>query len=295
MTKKSSIEINHVSDTSLWVAAYRAKESERPDALFHDPYAKILIGEHGTRLAQYTQGSRYTEWSVVMRTLIIDEFILNLIHSPNSSNESIDLVINIGAGLDTRPYRLDLPSTLKWVEIDFLNLIEFKNDKLNLETPKCKIERFGLDLTLKSERKDILEKLLDKSINCLILTEGVIPYLSNQEALDLALEFSSYDSIKFWITEYYSPEILTFLRTPKRLKQMENSPFKFYPNEWFDFFKNTGWSEIKSSYFGIESKKFGRSPPTPGWLKNQGLSLEEINEKTKKYLAYTLYKNSKFF
>jgi O-methyltransferase involved in polyketide biosynthesis len=36
--------IRNVSDTALWVATYRALESERPDALFNDPFARRLAG-----------------------------------------------------------------------------------------------------------------------------------------------------------------------------------------------------------------------------------------------------------
>ena len=41
--------IRNVSDTALWVAIYRAMESERPDAIFRDPYARRLGGERGKR------------------------------------------------------------------------------------------------------------------------------------------------------------------------------------------------------------------------------------------------------
>ena len=109
-----------VTDTALWIAAYRAEESMRNDALFKDPYASLLIGDTGTILAKRTQGSRYTAWSVIIRTLIIDKFILDLI--PND----IDTVINLGAGLDTRPYRLGLPKNLRWIEIDFPTIIKLK-------------------------------------------------------------------------------------------------------------------------------------------------------------------------
>jgi O-methyltransferase involved in polyketide biosynthesis len=39
--------IENVSDTARWVAMYRALESDRPDAHFHDPYARLLAGERG--------------------------------------------------------------------------------------------------------------------------------------------------------------------------------------------------------------------------------------------------------
>ena len=58
----NSILINDVSDTSFWVAYYRAKETQRTDALFQDRFAQLLIGERGERIAKHMAGiSRYTE------------------------------------------------------------------------------------------------------------------------------------------------------------------------------------------------------------------------------------------
>src|SRR5437764_449135 len=49
MTASSPSPISSVSDTARWVAMYRAMESERPDALFHDPYARRLAGDAGAQ------------------------------------------------------------------------------------------------------------------------------------------------------------------------------------------------------------------------------------------------------
>ena len=66
--------IKGVSDTAFMVAAWRAAESERPDALFHDPFAARLAGEHGRAIAPGVRGF-LGGWQVVIRTLIIDELI----------------------------------------------------------------------------------------------------------------------------------------------------------------------------------------------------------------------------
>lgn len=277
-------EIHDVTDTAIWIAAYRAEETAREDALFKDPYATLLIGEQGLSIATRTQGSRYTAWSVVIRTLIIDKFILDLIAA------GIDTVVNLGAGLDTRPYRLELPLNIKWIEVDFNKIIDHKNDKLNNEIPKCRLERIGLDLSIEEERNKLLEKISKENNRVLILSEGVVPYLTNEEVKSLADSLVQYKKFEYWITEYYSPEILDFLRTPKRLKQMINSPFKFYPENWFHFFKNSGWIEKETKYFGIEADKYGRTPPTPGWLKTDLTNTEKQNS-IKYYLGYTIYQN----
>jgi methyltransferase (TIGR00027 family) len=277
-------EIKDVTDTALWVAAYRAEETQRKDALFRDPLAALLVGSLGAMIATRTQSSRYTAWSVVIRTHIIDRFILDTIA------ENVDTVLNLGAGLDTRPYRLDLPANLRWIEIDFPVIIDHKEKILKDEIPKCKLERVKLDLSNIIERNNFFNKISAESRNVLILTEGVVPYLTNEDALSLSESLFHQSNFKYWITEYYSPEILQFLRTPKRIQQMKNAPFLFYPDDWFQFFKNTGWREVQTKYFGVESEKLGRTPPTPSWSKADGEKSEKINKKLMKYfLGYTIY------
>lgn len=280
MTKPT---INDVTDTAIWVAAYRSEENERKDALFRDPFARLLIGDQGAMLAKRTQGSRYTAWSVIIRTCIIDQFITELI-----SDRNIDLVLNLGAGLDTRPYRMTLPENLKWVEVDFEKIIELKNEKLRNANPVCQLKRVSLDLSQTDLRDEFFSKINAQAKNVLVITEGVVPYLSNEEAAELAQALHGQSSFSYWITEYYSPEILKFLRTPKRLKQMEKAPFLFYPDNWYDFFKNYGWDQFQTKYFGIESESLGRMAPTPGWLKAS--PEESAAESVKKYLGYSILK-----
>src|SRR5713226_7063171 len=44
--------IRNISDTARWVAVYRARESERPDALFKDTFARKLAGQRGEEIAR---------------------------------------------------------------------------------------------------------------------------------------------------------------------------------------------------------------------------------------------------
>lgn len=273
-------KITDVTDTAIWVAAYRAEENERKDALFRDPFARLLIGEHGQALARRTQGSRYTAWSVIIRTCIIDQFIHELLQ-----NEKIDTVLNLGAGLDTRPYRLSLPPDLRWIEVDFEKVIAHKNETLANERPVCRLERVALDLSQAEKRQQFFEEISVSSQKVLVMTEGVVPYLSNEEAAQLADDLFRMKNFEYWITEYYSPEILQFLRTPKRLKQMEKAPFLFYPDDWFGFFNKHGWDQLQTKYFGIESERCGRMAPVPGWLKEDDASAKE---QVKRFLGYSI-------
>lgn len=285
--QKTNNHINHVSDTALWVAAYRAEESDRKDALFRDPLAALLIGPLGMSIATRTQGSRYTAWSVVVRTKIIDDFIAEAIAN------GVDTVLNLGAGLDTRPYRLNIPSTLKWIEVDFPEIINHKNFTLQKYLPHCHLQRMPLDLSVTDIREDFFHSVAIDSKKILILTEGVVPYLTNEEASDLANSISRQPNFYYWITEYYSPEILNFLRTPKRVKQMQNSPFKFNPNNWFEFYREHGWTLLETKYFGEQSLLWGRTPPTPGWIKSLPESQQLVKKKEiERYLGYCFFQRS---
>src|SRR5512142_1589331 len=90
--------IRDVSDTAFFVAHYRALEGERPAALFHDPLAARLAGEHGRRIGEAMKKALVGGWSIAIRTVIIDRYLEAAIAG------GVDTVLNLGAGLDTRPY-----------------------------------------------------------------------------------------------------------------------------------------------------------------------------------------------
>jgi methyltransferase (TIGR00027 family) len=246
--------IEDVSDTALWVATYRALETERPDALFRDPLAARLAGEKGRRIAERISGSRQTAWSVVIRTCIIDAYIRALL-------PEVDTVLNLGAGLDTRPYRLELPEALRWIEVDYPHMIQLKDERLRDEKPRCRLERVGLDLADRPARAKFLAGLGSERV--LVLTEGVIPYLSVEEAASLADDLRGH--ARLWITDYISPWVMRLLQRGRRKRQMKNAPFKFKPDDWFGFFAEHGWKPREIRYYAEESEKLGRPVPKPWW------------------------------
>jgi O-methyltransferase involved in polyketide biosynthesis len=54
------------------------------------------------------------------------------------------MVVNLAAGLDTRPYRMALPSGLQWIEVDLPDLLVYKAEALAAETPVCTLQRVAL-------------------------------------------------------------------------------------------------------------------------------------------------------
>jgi methyltransferase (TIGR00027 family) len=253
--------IQNVSDTAFWVAHYRAQETLRPDALFRDPLAQPLVGDLGRRISDAMGPmSRYTEWSVVARTLIIDQHIEKLV------GEGVDAVINLGAGLDTRPYRMNLPRDLHWIEVDQASIIAHKTQVLRSESPKCHLTRFEVDLANASARRSFLAQVAPRSRKALILTEGVIPYLSPEQVSDLAADLKAQSRFAYWIAEYLDPKVYPYLQTPARAAQMKNAPFRFFPADWFGFFRKAGWVERETRFTGEIAHEFGRKPPMPPWM-----------------------------
>src|SRR4029450_12809331 len=112
--------IEHVSDTARWVAYYRAMETDRRDAVFRDPYARRLAGPEGKRIVDGMPRGKATAWAMVTRTAVFDEIILDVIRSRNA-----DLVLNLAAGLDARPWRLPLPAALRWVDADLPAMLDY--------------------------------------------------------------------------------------------------------------------------------------------------------------------------
>ena len=75
MRSAESGPIRNVSDTAAWVAVYRAMESERPDALFHDPHARRMSGARGQQIVDALPFGQSMGWSIIVRTAVMDTLI----------------------------------------------------------------------------------------------------------------------------------------------------------------------------------------------------------------------------
>ncbi|MGY3803894.1 class I SAM-dependent methyltransferase [Pigmentibacter ruber] len=255
--QNQSSSIYHVSDTALWIAAYRAMESERKDSVFKDPLALLLAGERGKEMAKKMKSMSLMAWVVAFRTRVIDRLILNTIE-----NKNIDTVINLGSGLDTRPYRLDFLSNLNWIEIDFPNMINYKKEVLINAYPKCNLSHIELDLSIIEDRRKVFSSINSKAKNVLLLSEGVISYLKEEDVALLSQDLISYSNFNYWIQDCYTLNMYKVF--PKRWKKnMNSSPFQFFPKDWFDFFVKHGWSKNEFISFLAEGKKMGRLTPMP--------------------------------
>ena len=91
---------------------------------------------------------------MVSRTKLIDDLITDAI------KHGCDRVLNLAAGLDTRPYRLDLRPEFVWVEADLPALLDEKQDLLADEQARCQLTRHAVDLADPIARATFLEVAL---------------------------------------------------------------------------------------------------------------------------------------
>jgi len=280
--------IGHVSDTAFGVAYYRAQESKRTDALFRDPFAGILVGDRGRRVASAMPLPSVGRQIIVLRTCIIDDFIRFAIA------QGTDTVLNLGAGLDTRPYRMELPGSVLWVEADYAHVIEFKEQRLAAEKPSCRLKRVKLDLADLLERRKLFADTRARAKNLLVVTEGVLPYLSAEEVGSLADDLKTTAHARYWIAEYISPQAMAFRKRRRMDRKMQNAPFKFTPRDWFGFFAEHGWRAKEVRYLGEEADRLKRPLRLPLLLRLtvgiQGLVVSREGRAIfKRFQAYTLF------
>ena len=252
----TNVTIENVSDTAFWVAHYRGVEGKQKSPLFEDPLAAVLAGERGRRIAESMPRPFITAWVISVRTRLIDDLIRGCLA------RGVDTVLNLGAGLDTRAYRMDLPSTLQWIEADYPAMIEYKERLLAKETPRFQLTRVKCDLANDAERRALLANANAKSGKMLVLTEGVIPYLTNDQVGTLADDLRVLDHAAFWIVDYFSSEVLKF-RHRTMSKKTENAPFLFQPADWTEFFRQHRWSCEKMLYLGEQAERLQRKMQLP--------------------------------
>lgn len=247
--------VRNISDTARWAAVFRARESERADAIFRDPYAERLAGTMGVDIANTLPEGNSHAWAWVARTYLFDHFIAQEL------NQGADMVVNLAAGLDARPYRMSLPSSLQWIEVDLPEILVYKEKILENEKPACLLERIRLDLSDGNARRALFADLDRRANRILVLTEGLLIYLSSEEVGALAEDLSAAPHFQGWIMDLASPGLLRMMQrtTGKKLSEV-GAAFKFAPAEGPAFFSSHGWEPKDVKGLLKTATRFKRPP-----------------------------------
>ncbi len=187
-------EITHVSDTALIVAAARAIESASEDAFICDPFAERLAGERGMAYYRALPYPEMMRFGMAMRTRFLDELLKEVL-----DGGKIDTVLSVGCGLDTRPWRLALPPNLRWVEVDFADMLDYKESMMAGESPQCRRERLVADVNDPAQRQAIYDAA--GGAPSVLITEGLLMYLPGSTVDALATETAGQSAITHWIAD----------------------------------------------------------------------------------------------
>jgi len=231
---------------------HRATESARPDALFHDPLAERLAGEHGRAIVAKIPRSTRNGWWLVSRTKLIDDAIARAIA------DGCDRVLNLAAGLDTRPYRLALPPEFTWVEADLPKLIAEKTRLLAEEEPRCRLTRAAVDLADPRARDAFLDEALDGASRAMVVTEGLLMYLDDSDVVALSRAIKR-PEVGWWMLDFALPGLKTMMNK-KMGDLLQNAPFKFAPANGLAFFEDLGWRTVEAETLFQAARRFRRLP-----------------------------------
>ena len=265
--------IRSISDTARWVAYHRATESDRADAIFRDPYARRLAGERGELI-----GRKLSEnaWAIVIRTYLFDKTIRELL-----ARQSIEMVVNLAAGLDSRPYRLDLPASLRWIEVDLPEVVDPKREMLSSEKPRCQLEVVIQHLGDETSRRALFSELNQQSEHIVAMSEGLLTYLDEDKVTSLAADLHAQPHFQYWMVEVVSPKVLQFInRKWERHFRAANAPMAFAPADWRKFYRDRGFEPVEFEEMSRTAREMKREPGMmkvfrtlgqvfPGWGKKQ--------------------------
>lgn len=275
--------ITHVSDTARWVAIYRARESERPDAIFRDPFARRLAGAEGEAMVRQMEKRLRGDWPMIVRTAVMDEIILRLV------GQGIDTVLNLACGLDARAWRLPLPEALRWIDVDMPGILDHKLSTLEGERPVCAYEAVRMDLSDEPARRELFGRVGAASRTTLVITEGLLIYLGDTAVRSLAQDLHLVPAFQWWLSDLASPDLLRMMGRTWG-KDMGPAPFRFAPPEGPAWFASAGWAETEFRSTFHESLRLDRTFPLARfWSFVSRFTGRERREKMRRFSGIVLF------
>jgi methyltransferase (TIGR00027 family) len=177
--------MDSIGMTSRLVAAARERESMRADRLFNDPLAGALAGDEGRAMLAMAEsvprlGSTVPSENpyLSIRTRFLDDVVQNAIHN------GIRQFVILAAGMDSRAFRMDWPKDAIVFEVERSDVLSYKESVLNSVGAKAAAKRIVVACDLRDDFCGELRtaNFLD-SQPTLFLTEGLLPYLPDEETV----------------------------------------------------------------------------------------------------------------
>jgi methyltransferase (TIGR00027 family) len=195
--------ITGVPATSIMVAAMRAVETELPEAerRLNDPFARLFVNESGIRLMRALDEAMAADAKVIrvvfkkpadtvaqrnfaaIRCAAIDDVVRKILREL----PSIQQIVLLGSGMDTRAYRLDIPKSVTMYELDYPRVLAYKTQTLELvgAEPTCKRIEIGTDMAVEDWAEKLLDAGFDTMTPTMWIAEGLLYYIPKQGLLEL--------------------------------------------------------------------------------------------------------------
>lgn len=178
-----------VGTTAVMVAAARAIETDNPDPLIRDPYAKLLVSTAGTGVWE-----TMLDESMVAKVESLDPETAAIFHHMRSYqavrthffdayfaaavDSGIRQVVILASGLDSRAYRLAWPSGTTVYEIDQPQVLAYKSATLAAHGVTPSAERHEVPIDLRQDWPAALQSEgFDPAAPTAWLAEGLLMYL----------------------------------------------------------------------------------------------------------------------
>jgi methyltransferase (TIGR00027 family) len=235
---------------------YRAFESERADALFEDRHARRLAGARGPAIVRALPHGQSMAWAMVVRTAVIDEIIVACVA------KGARTVLNLGCGLDTRAYRLDLPADLRWLDIDLPGMVAYRRSRLKGEAAACDHADVAADIGESAALAGVLALARASAEPALVVSEGLLVYLERAQIDGLARGLHAEPLARWWLTDLIGPLLLqTVGQRWQTHLSAARAPLRFAPADGAKHFAPLGWREAESRSIWDESIRLHRPAP----------------------------------
>ena len=138
-------ELSGIPETMLIPVAVRAFESRRPDAILSDEAAERILERLDYDCGVFVD-SRRSQIGTAIRSVLLDRALRDfLTRHPDA------VVVNLGAGLDTRIQRFQMEKSCRWIDIDVPEAIGLRRKFLPDDDRVKRIPRSMFDFTWMDE------------------------------------------------------------------------------------------------------------------------------------------------
>ena len=176
---KTQIHLSKVQETLLITLYAKAIDNRSRDPILGDAKAEQMVG-----LIDYDftkLNSRGNDNLIVIRAKQYDDWIQEFIRRNTAC-----VVLNLGCGLDTRVTRINPPSTVRWFDIDFPDVILLRKNFYSDHPGYQMIESSITDPAWLAE--------IPTGQPVMIIAEGVLEYLKGEEVKMLLNRLTDYFS-----------------------------------------------------------------------------------------------------